>query len=284
VGEQVNLKFQLHNPTDRALYVLTWYTPLEAITGEILSVTRGSAKVPYQGMLVKRGDPTRDEYIVIEPGETVSAEVDLRAGYDLSTPGTYRVQFTAGLQDATDDGSLLPRKRDDHRPQSLSCDAVEFSIVAAPEPPAGFRRYIHGPSGVSLWVPESWTVIEPGPHGGSTILQSYPQDKYIGGEPRQPGDTKCDLTVHPTGTSMADIIQQLRSDSRTTIVSEREIVLHSGQSGMRFELESMGRARALITTLQAAAGNERTVVLTCFGEPAPFDEIAVTLGIEEMHR
>jgi hypothetical protein len=83
---------------------------------------------------------------------------------------------------------------------------------------------------------------------------------------------------------MADIIQRIRSSPHTTIVSEQEIVLHSGQSGMRFELESMGHALSLITTLQAAAGNERTVVLTCFGEPAPFDEIAVTLGIEEMHR
>ena len=35
----------------------------------------------------------------------------------------------------------------------------------------------------------------------------------------------------------------------------------------------MGRSLSLVTEV-----NERAVVLTCFGELAPFDEIAVTLG------
>ena len=145
--------------------------------------------------------------------------------------------------------------------------------MPTPESPAGFRRYVDGPSGVSLWVPESWTIVEPGPHGGPTILQSYPQDKYVGGEARQPGDTKCDLTVHPPEVSVADVLERIKSDPHATIVSEREIVLHSGRSGTRREVESMGRSLSLYTEV-----NERAVVLTCFGEFAPFDQIAVTLG------
>jgi peptidyl-Lys metalloendopeptidase len=132
VGEPVNLVFALHNPAGRPLYVLTWYTPLEGMAGEMFQVTRDGAKLPYQGMLAKRGDPAREEYVVVEPGETASAEVDLRAGYDLSLPGSYQVQFTAGLRDVTADGTLLPRKRDDHQPQSLSCNMVGFSMVPAP--------------------------------------------------------------------------------------------------------------------------------------------------------
>jgi hypothetical protein len=38
----------------------------------------------------------------------------------------------------------------------------------------------------------------------------------------------------------------------------------------------MGRSLSLITEV-----NGRAVVLTCFGELAPFDEIAVTLGASE---
>jgi hypothetical protein len=270
--------FRLHNPTDHPLYVLTWYTPLEGIAGEILSVVRGGTELPYEGLLAKRDDPTRDEYVTIEPGETVSEEVDLTEGYELSEPGAYQVEFTAGLRDVTDDESLLPRKRDGHQQQSLSCNTVGFSIVPATQAPAGFRRYINGPSGVSLWVPESWTVIEPGPHGGSPILQSYPQDKYVGGEARQPGDTKCDLTIHTPGTRMADAIEQIRSSAHTTIISEQEITLQSGGSGTRLEVESMGHALSLVTEV-----NDRPVVLTCFGDLAAFDEIAVTLGTSEGH-
>jgi heat shock protein HslJ len=128
VGEPVTLRFELHNQTDRPLYVLNWYTPLEGTAGEIFRVTRNGEVLIYQGMLVKRGDPVREEYVAIAPGEVVSAEVDLSMGYDLSTPGSYQVQFTAGLQDATDDASLFPRKRDDHRPHSLSCNTVGFII------------------------------------------------------------------------------------------------------------------------------------------------------------
>jgi len=295
-GEPVVLWFALHNQTDHPLYVLTWYTPLEGMAGEILQVMRDGQALPYQGMLAKRGDPTRDDYVAIEPGEITSAQVDLRTGYDLSAPGSYQVQFTAGLQDVTDDGSLLPRKREDHQPQPLSCNTARFSIVPAPEPPtatpvsaatdvpptatptpeppAGFRRYVNGPSGVSLWVPESWTIIEPGPHW--PILQSYPQDKYVGGGARQAGDTKCDLAVHPPEISLADVVQRLRSSPDVTIVSEQEIVLQSGELGMRREVESLGRSLSLYAEI-----NERAVVLTCFGELAPFDGIAVTLGTSD---
>jgi hypothetical protein len=271
--------------------VLTWFTPLEGIAGEILQVTRDGEKLPYQGMLAKRGDPSREAYVTIEPGAAASAQVDLTMGYDLSTPGSYQVQFTAGLQDVTDDASLVPQERNDHRPQSLYCNTVVFRIVPAPEPPtstpvaaatptptseppAGFRRYVNGPSGVSLWVPENWTIIEPGPHW--PILQSYPQDKYVGGGRRQPGDTKCDLAVYPPGTSIVDVTPKNRADPPVTIVSEGEIVLRSGQTGKRFEIDSMGRFLSLIAEV-----NERVVRLTCFGELAPFDAIAVTLGAIE---
>jgi hypothetical protein len=67
-------------------------------------------------------------------------------------------------------------------------------------------------------------------------------------------------------------MQQLRSNSTLTIVSEDEIVLRSGKPGTRIEVESMGLSVSLITEVK-----ERVVVLTCFGDPAPFDEIAVAI-------
>ena len=84
------------------------------------------------------------------------------------------------------------------------------------------------------------------------------------------------LTIHPPDVSVADAIQALRSDTFATIVSEQEIVLQSGEPGIWMEVESMGPSISLFTEI-----NERTVVLTCFGESAPFDEIAGTLGATE---
>lgn len=130
-------------------------------------------------------------------------------------------------------------------------------------------------TGISVYVPESWVVTGVMP-GQFAILQSYPEGKYVGGEGREPGDTKCDLTIRPPGVSLADAIQALRSDTFATIVSEQEIVLQSGELGIRMEVESMGSSISLFTEI-----NGRTVVLTCFGEFAPFDEIATTLGATE---
>ena len=62
------------------------------------------------------------------------------------------------------------------------------------EPPAGFKEYLDSQTGISISIPEEWyiqnqSVVE----GEYAIFSSYPPDKYIGGEARQPGDTKCDL-------------------------------------------------------------------------------------------
>lgn len=130
IGEPINLHFSLHNLTDRTLYVLTWYTPLEGVAGEIFSVTRDSEEVPYRGILAKRGDPSRDEYVVVNPGASVSAVVNLAEDYDLSQPGRYHVEFTSRLNDVTDDESSIPRRSEEHQPKALRCNAVSFEIVS----------------------------------------------------------------------------------------------------------------------------------------------------------
>jgi hypothetical protein len=112
--------------------------------------------------------------------------------------------------------------------------------------------------------------------GRLASLRTYPEDKYIGGEAFQPGDTKCDLTIRPPDIDLAGHIEQKKSDPSVTIFSEHEIILQSGQPGVRLEVDSMSRSVSLVTVI-----NERTVVLTCFGELALFDEIAITFhGIE----
>ncbi len=157
-------------------------------------------------------------------------------------------------------------------PPTPTVQIQEPTVSAAFEPPPGFKQYQDSVVGVSVFVPDSWAVTEIVP-GQSAILQSYPEGKYIGGEVFQSGDTKCDLTIRPPEIDVASLIQQLKSDPVVTIVSEQVIVLQSGNPGTRGEVESLGRSVSLITDVRG-----RVVVLACFGELAPFDEIAVTLS------
>jgi heat shock protein HslJ len=138
-------------------------------------------------------------------------------------------------------------------------------------PPAGFKEYQDPVAGVAVYIPDSWSVtgvIE----GQYAIFQSYPEEKYVGGEPREPRDTKCDLNIHPPGERRVDLIQQWESSDLTTIISQREIVLQSGELVTWFELDGMGRANVVIIDI-----NERVVSLTCFGDFTLFDQIADTL-------
>jgi len=143
------------------------------------------------------------------------------------------------------------------------------------EPPAGFKQYEDSVVGVSVFVPESWEVIMVVP-GESAILQSFPENKYVGGEALQAGDTKCDFTIHPPEIDMAAHHNKLLSDPSITIVSEEVITLNSGKLGIRLEIDSMGRSNSLIAEVSS-----RVVVLSCFGELAPFDELASTLRASE---
>jgi len=129
-GEPVELHFSLHNRTDRTLYVLTWYTPLEGIAGEILRLTRDGNPVPYQGMLAKRGDPTAEEYVAIQAGTMAEAVVDLGESYDLSRAGRYEVAFTSRLYDVVDRLSQVPRGRNSHQPHDVSCTIAAFEIAS----------------------------------------------------------------------------------------------------------------------------------------------------------
>jgi heat shock protein HslJ len=143
------------------------------------------------------------------------------------------------------------------------------------EPPADFKLYRDDATGVSVHIPDGW-VVSGIRQGRLAILQSYPEGKYVGGEPFEAGDTKCDLNIHEPGGSVEETIQRWKSSPLTTIISEMDIILLSGQPGKRLEIENMGRSVVMLTEV-----NGRTLTLTCFGEPEPFDQIAATLKTSE---
>lgn len=167
---------------------------------------------------------------------------------------------------------------------SLEIESVETVVVEVdptpiptPEPvvPDGFKPYQDIPTGISVYIPESWTVtgiID----GQIAILQSYPRDKYVGGELFEAGDTKCDLFIQEEGVPPEQIINQWENDGFTTIISENELILYSGQGAKKYEINSMGETTVMITEVE-----ERVVTLSCFGNMDLFDEIAKTLSVIE---
>lgn len=131
--EPVNLRFYLKNQCDYTHYVLTWYTPLEGLLGNIFRIVLDDGEqIPYRGIMARRGQPAAKDYVSIKPGETLSAEVDLASSYDLSKAGHYHLQFNGQLHDVTENKHLIPRKEDAHQWQKIRCNAVDFHIIKKP--------------------------------------------------------------------------------------------------------------------------------------------------------
>ena len=191
-----------------------------------------------------------------------TVEQNVPLGSDLEPGTTYTVQVNDVTETfTTQEGAPPPDVDPTPTPEA----------TPPPAPPAGWKSYQDSATGVTVQMPESWVVTQILPNQ-SAILQSYPEDKYVGGEGRQPGDSKCDLTIRPAEVDLAGHMDDLRSNPSLSVVSEEEIILHSGQPGFRVKVESLGLSVSLITEV-----NGRVVVLTCFGELAPFDGIAATI-------
>jgi peptidyl-Lys metalloendopeptidase len=128
-GDTVPLIFSLTNQSDRPLYFLKWFTPLEGIGGEIFRVRRDGQLVPYQGLLASRSDPTPDAYVFLEAGETVSAEVDLTEAYDFSQDGTYTIAFLSPrISHVARSEAQMARTMDALGPVEIPADSVTVTI------------------------------------------------------------------------------------------------------------------------------------------------------------
>jgi hypothetical protein len=93
-AEPVRLRFELTNDGHVDLYVLKWYTPLEGLNSDCLSVLRnGKTKVAYDGPMIKRGKPGPDDYLLVRAGQTVTADVDVSESYAVSAPANYQVEL-----------------------------------------------------------------------------------------------------------------------------------------------------------------------------------------------
>jgi hypothetical protein len=131
-GEPVEVEFTLINHTETDLYVLKWYTPLEGIAGEIFRVERDGQPIPYQGPLVSRGVPTPDDYVLLEPGGSAVATVDLSMAYDLSAPGTYTIIFLPPrISHVARSEDEMATSMDDLGPVEMASESIVVEIEGA---------------------------------------------------------------------------------------------------------------------------------------------------------
>ena len=126
-GEDVEFNFKLTSESTDDFQVLKWHTPLEGIRNNFLDVQRDGQKVRYRGMMMKRGNPSAKSYILVPAGSSVEASVKLNEGYDVSEPGTYRVELNTRLMDVK-----MKCEGEDFQPSTLMDGFNHIELSAEP--------------------------------------------------------------------------------------------------------------------------------------------------------
>lgn len=130
-GAPIVIRFRLENLATTDVWVLKWYTPLEGIKGKIFEVRCDGAEIPYEGRMVKRGNPERDDYVHLAAGDSEQAEFDLAKYYSLPECRECRVKFKGRIHDFVFDERRLPRTADESHAVDIPGAPVSFSISRA---------------------------------------------------------------------------------------------------------------------------------------------------------
>lgn len=95
-GDPVNLKFTVYNHTDGIKQFCKWHTPFEPLMSKYLDVKEeGGAEVGYQGPMAKRiMPPPADSYLKLNPGDSLSIDIDLLKAYPIKKAGKYSIVYT----------------------------------------------------------------------------------------------------------------------------------------------------------------------------------------------
>lgn len=136
------IHYQLTNHSALDVLVLSWETPLRGVEDDLFEVSRNGQPVRYVGREYKRGLPQPEDYIEIKAGQTLSAEIDLSAHYEMRDAASYTVQFVGHFHDRFaikparegGDEKLLPISDADLRSPMVSLWVDGANLPMASEP------------------------------------------------------------------------------------------------------------------------------------------------------
>jgi len=94
-GESV--LWQITNQSTENVYVLRWETPLDGLSRAVFDVSFNGQPVRYMDKIVHWGHPEANDFVKIAPGQTLSAEVNLAASYEMVKAGEYHIGFEGQL-------------------------------------------------------------------------------------------------------------------------------------------------------------------------------------------
>lgn len=136
--------WQITNQSADNVYVLRWETPLDGMSRSIFDISYNGKPVRYMDKVVHWGHPEAKDFVKIAPGQTLSAEVNLAASYEMVQSGSYAVSFEGELSFVVAEDALKGHVSDLGASQ-LDADAV--SVYSLGRSPAFYQQLgaVEGP-------------------------------------------------------------------------------------------------------------------------------------------
>ena len=94
----VACSFEFTNNANEDLYLLKRNTPLEGLSSQFVFVSLDGRPLKYEGILIYSLPPTKDEFVLLKAGESISATVQITDVFSIDTDGLYTVQYSRPLQ------------------------------------------------------------------------------------------------------------------------------------------------------------------------------------------
>ena len=127
-GERAVISVTVSNDGRRAAQVLKWFTPFDDVEGSLFAITRDGQPVAYLGALYKHAAPTKEDYLVLQPGESFTRQVDLGKYYDLSATGAYSIRYDVTAS------NLFSSRGNFFRSESMSSNKLDLGLEGRPNP------------------------------------------------------------------------------------------------------------------------------------------------------
>ncbi|XP_011402759.1 PREDICTED: uncharacterized protein LOC105312089 [Amphimedon queenslandica] len=98
VQPKVACSFDFTNNANQDYYLLKRNTPLEGMFSPFVAISYNGAPLNYEGIVAYRFPPVQNEFVLIKPGESVSAIAYISDAFNLRSDGLYSISYVSPLE------------------------------------------------------------------------------------------------------------------------------------------------------------------------------------------
>ncbi len=93
LGNELSVKISVKNVSEENIALLKWNTPFEGLLSHVFKINIGENQaLPYDGILIKRGNPQKKDFIMLKPGEEITQTVDITNAYFINQVTNHEIK------------------------------------------------------------------------------------------------------------------------------------------------------------------------------------------------